>query len=423
MKKIKTTFLVATCIALASQVSINLYTPGFTITLAALLLPVFLYFNREFNPLEIALITGIVSPVYRGLIMYISAVSIPDVAATVLADVMFYVIYGALFYLLFWQRYHANLTNFFIAAMISDFVANVVEISVLMKFQTFRYEIVQTLAIVAFSRATIAVGTILFYGYYKSLLSATEHEERYRSLVLITSKIKSEIYFMNKNNADIETVMKKAYNLYKELSKGEYEESLRNDSLEVAKDVHEIKKDYLSVIRGLEEMFDDRSLNDTKMSVADIASIIIPDIKEYIRRNRLDISFDFKIDNHFYISNHYYLVSVLRNLIFNSIEALEGRHRGYIQITLRKEDNFCYIFVEDNGSGISEQNLEYIFNMGFSTKFNEETGDICRGIGLYHVKDIIETIFSGTISIDSTVGKGTKFAIKINAALLEEENE
>ncbi|WP_324824274.1 ATP-binding protein [Sinanaerobacter sp. ZZT-01] len=423
MKKVKTTFLVATCIALASQVSVNLYTPGFTITLAGLLLPVFLYFNREFNPLEIALITGIVSPVYRGLIMYVSGIALQDVAATVLADVMFYVIYGALFYLLFWQRYYASLTSFFIATMISDFFANAVEISILMRLQTFRYEIFQTLALVAFARATIDAGIILFYGYYKSLLSATEHEERYRKLVLITSKIKSEIYFMNKNNADIETVMKKAYNLYKELSKSKYEEDLRNDSLEVAKDVHEIKKDYLSVIRGLEEMFDNGSLNDTRMSVADIAAIIIPDIKDYIRRNRLDISFDFKIDNHFYIINHYYFVSVLRNLIFNSIESMEGRHRGYIQIALKKDNGYCFISVEDNGSGISRENLEYIFNMGFSTKFNVETGDICRGIGLYHVKDIVEGIFSGEISVNSELGKGTKFTIQIDAAELEGRNE
>lgn len=422
MKKAKTTFLVATCIALASQVSINLYTPGFTITLAALLLPVFLYFNREFNPIEITFITGIVSPVYRGLIMYISDVAISDVAATVLSDVLFYVTYGSLFYLLFWQRYHASLTSFFVATMISDFLSNVVEISVLMHFQNYHYQIFQTLAIIGFSRATIAVCIVLFYGYYKSLLSANEHEERYRRLVLITSKIKSEIYFMNKNNADIETVMKKAYNLYKELSGSQYNESLRNNSLEVAKDVHEIKKDYLSVIRGLEEMFDG-SYDDTKMSIADIAAIIIPDVKEYIRRNRLNISFDFKIESHFNVHKHYYLVSVLRNLIFNSIESMEGQSRGYIRITVRKEDGSCSISVEDNGSGISQENLEYIFNMGFSTKFNLETGDICRGIGLYHVKDIVEGVFSGKIEVDSVLGKGTKFTITIDVEELDGRNE
>ncbi|MEA4987558.1 MAG: ATP-binding protein, partial [Anaerovorax sp.] len=198
--------------------------------------------------------------------------------------------------------------------------------------------------------------------------------------------------------------------------------SLRNNSLEVAKDVHEIKKDYLSVIRGLEEMFDER-YDDTKMSIADIAAIIIPDVKEYIRRNRLNISFDFKIESHFNVHKHYYLVSVLRNLIFNSIESMEGQSRGYIRITVQKEDESCTISVEDNGSGISQENLEYIFNMGFSTKFNLETGDICRGIGLYHVKDIVEGVFSGKITVNSELGKGTKFTITIDAEELEGRNE
>ena len=112
----------------------------------------------------------------------------------------------------------------------------------------------QNLALIAFIRTVVAISIILLLKYYKFLLIKEEHEERYRKLILMTSSVKSEIYFMNKNNADIEDVMKKAYSLYKTISEQNYPSDLKNISLDIAKDVHEIKKDYISVIKGLEEM-------------------------------------------------------------------------------------------------------------------------------------------------------------------------
>ena len=76
----------------------------------------------------------------------------------------------------------------------------------------------QNLAIIAFIRNVIMICIILLLKYYKFLLIKEEHEERYRRLILMTSSVKSEIYFMDKNNADIEDVMKKAYSLYKTIS-------------------------------------------------------------------------------------------------------------------------------------------------------------------------------------------------------------
>ncbi len=260
MKKIKTTFIVATCIALASQINISLFVPGFTITLSVIILPILLYFNKEFNPIELTFVTGIISPLYRGLMLYVSNNSLIDTLKLIPPDILFYFAYGILFYFLYWRRTKANLTNFFVSVVISDFVSNVLEISVLLNFKGYRYEIFQDLAIIAFVRTIIAVCVILIFRYYNFLLVREEHEERYRKLILITSKVKNEIYFMNKNEVDIEDVMKKAYYLYKSLSQNNYPFELRTASLDVAKDVHEIKKDYLSVVKGLEDMFDEKEI-------------------------------------------------------------------------------------------------------------------------------------------------------------------
>ena len=287
-------------------------------------------------------------------------------------------------------------------------------------FKGYSYILFQDLAIIAFTRTAIAICTILLLKYYKFLLIKDEHEERYRRLILMTSSVKSEIYFMNKNNADIEDVMKKAYSLYKTISENNYPSDLKDVSLDIAKDVHEIKKDYISVIKGLEDMVGGKT-NTVKMNIKDMVNIIEIDVKEHIKRNKSNVGLNFEIIDNFNVKEHFYLVSVLRNLIYNSLEAIEEIKNGYIKISISKNQGCCILVISDNGKGIKERDIEYIFNPGFSTKFNTKTGDICRGIGLAHVKGIINGVFSGTIEVQSTLGTGTEFTIKIREDKMEGE--
>ena len=418
MKKIKSIFIIAICVALASQVNINFLVSGFIIALSVIILPVFLYFYKQFNPIEILFATGIIYPLYRGMFLYFDTKNLHTTIGIIWTDVLFYFSYGILFYLFYWKKKKKGITDLFFSAFFCDLLSNIIEISTKIHFRGYSYVMYQDLAIVAFVRAIIAVCIILLLKYYKSLLIKEEHEERYKNLILMTSSMKSEIYFMNKNNSDIEGVMKKAYLLYKTISQQKYPPELKNLSLDIAKDVHEIKKDYISVIKGLEEMVGEKT-DKVKMDIKDMVNIIGMDVREYIKRNNSNVSLEFEIKNNFNVVEHFYLVCILRNLIYNSIEAMDKTKNGYVKILIRKSQEECIFVVSDNGKGIKEKDIEYIFNPGFSTKFNRETGDICRGIGLAHVKGIVNDIFSGTIDVHSITGKGTQFAIKIKQDKLE----
>jgi len=418
MKKIKSIFIIAICVALASQVNINFLVSGFIIALSVIILPVFLYFYKQINPIEILFATGIIYPLYRGMFLYFDTKNLHTTIGIIWTDVLFYFSYGILFYLFYWKKKKKGITDLFFSAFFCDLLSNIIEISTKIHFRGYSYVMYQDLAIVAFVRAIIAVCIILLLKYYKSLLIKEEHEERYKNLILMTSSMKSEIYFMNKNNSDIEGVMKKAYLLYKTISQQKYPLELKNLSLDIAKDVHEIKKDYISVIKGLEEMVGEKT-DKFKMDIKDMVNIIGMDVREYIKRNNSNVSLEFEIKNNFNVVEHFYLVCILRNLIYNSIEAMDKTKNGYVKILISKSQEECIFVVSDNGKGISEKDIEYIFNPGFSTKFNKETGDICRGIGLAHVKGIVNDIFSGTIDVHSITGKGTQFAIKIKQDKLE----
>ena len=115
------------------------------------------------------------------------------------------------------------------------------------------------------------------------------------------------------------------------------------------------------------------------------------------------------------------LMAVLKNLVSNAIEAIESEKRqGTIRISERREQDTYFFTVEDDGPGIREKHLPNIFEMGYSTKFDEKTGNIYRGVGLCGVKNAVEEQFKGSISVESKEGKGTKFLIEIPAGTLEE---
>ncbi len=105
------------------------------------------------------------------------------------------------------------------------------------------------------------------------------------------------------------------------------------------------------------------------------------------------------------------LVTITGNLIDN---ALDEMNRTSVTSGLTKQLEFgvytkpdqLLITVKDSGGGIPEDIQDKIFDCGFSTK---GTG---RGIGLYHTKQLIESM-GGTISFETEEDKGTCFMVTI----------
>lgn len=412
MNKLKHTLLIAICVALASQFNLGYFIKGFIITLSVILLPIFLFNYSELNPIIVGFATGIISPLFRGVIVYMDVKDLHTTLILVGPDVFFYFTYGIIYYLFYFKAKKKDITRFVFTAFICDFFSNIIEMSIRTKVIGLSINILKDLAIIAAVRAIIVMGVVISMKHYRSFLIKEEHESRYRKLMLLTSGFKSEIYFMNKNIKEVEDVMKKSYNVYKIISENNYPKELKDLSLDIAKDVHEIKKDYIRIIKGLEEISKDK-IDNTQMSIKDIINILETDIKEYIRINHLDIDLIFSVRADFYVDEHFYLTAILNNLINNSIEAIGKKKKGIVRLIIY-ETSKDYVFeVKDNGTGIKESNLPYIFNPGFSTKFDENTGNIERGIGLTLVKDLIEETFHGSITITSKLDKGTTFVINI----------
>ena len=105
-----------------------------------------------------------------------------------------------------------------------------------------------------------------------------------------------------------------------------------------------------------------------------------------------------------------FLRSVFNNLFINAIQAMQSRG-GHLNIKLTRDEdeNMVVVEVSDTGEGIPTENIEKIFEPYFSTK---ETG---TGLGLAIVHKIVE-VHRGSVEVDSKIGEGTKFTVKLPKA-------
>ena len=99
------------------------------------------------------------------------------------------------------------------------------------------------------------------------------------------------------------------------------------------------------------------------------------------------------------------LREVLTNLIFNAVDAMPAG--GLITVRTRLDGNFAIIEVADTGSGMTDEVRKRCLEPFFTTK-----GERGTGLGLSMVFGIVQR-HGGSVDIESEVGKGTTFILKL----------
>lgn len=110
------------------------------------------------------------------------------------------------------------------------------------------------------------------------------------------------------------------------------------------------------------------------------------------------------------MANRSYANELLINLEDNSIKY--NTRGGYVKIIVKDTGARALIVVEDNGIGIPKESQERIFERFYRVDKSRSKQTGGTGLGLSIVKHIV-TYHSGTISLKSSVGKGTKIVITL----------
>jgi signal transduction histidine kinase len=106
------------------------------------------------------------------------------------------------------------------------------------------------------------------------------------------------------------------------------------------------------------------------------------------------------------------LQQVLLNLIINARQAMPNGGQLTVAVSTNVEAGVGEISVRDSGEGIPPETLRKIFDPYFTTKTADSQGQGGTGLGLSMAREVIEA-HHGRIRVESTVGQGTTFTLKL----------
>ena len=104
------------------------------------------------------------------------------------------------------------------------------------------------------------------------------------------------------------------------------------------------------------------------------------------------------------------LERILLNLLFNALKFTPAG--GKVELEARHENGELVLQVSDTGTGISEEQLPFIFDRFWQADTSSQRKYRGVGIGLALVKELVE-IQGGKVAVASAIGKGTQFTVRL----------
>lgn len=148
-------------------------------------------------------------------------------------------------------------------------------------------------------------------------------------------------------------------------------------------------------------------------SIDQVVDSVLTLANEKIKFNKVDIIYNNSLGpNSEMYCDQVQISQVILNLISNSIDAVENLDDKWIKINISEEGSFIYLSIIDSGKGISENNLNKIFQPFFTTKpVGKGTGlgmSISKSIAVKHGGDIVYDKSSLETKIDLMLPKITR---------------
>ncbi len=162
------------------------------------------------------------------------------------------------------------------------------------------------------------------------------------------------------------------------------------------------------IIRGLLDFSRQRKPDKSMSNVNSILQECISLMENQALFLNIQIEMDFERDLPLVILDPSQIERVFINIIINAAEAMDGEGLLALETSYHEGNDYIEVTITDTGSGIEAENLDNIFDPFFTTK---EVGH-GTGLGLAISYGIIKS-HRGTLSVESEIGKGTTFIIRL----------
>lgn len=172
-------------------------------------------------------------------------------------------------------------------------------------------------------------------------------------------------------------------------------------------DVSKIETGHIDAIFNNENIVD--VVEDTTMSVIDLA-----------QSYGIEIIFDTQEEEIITAIDKHKIERVMLNLLSNSIKFTNDG--GHIFVSIKKDNDDIFIEVKDDGIGMSDELKKHLFEKFRKAKLypSLERANEGSGLGLFIVQGLVN-LHNGSIEVESELGKGTTFLIKIPQGFVDKD--
>lgn len=191
------------------------------------------------------------------------------------------------------------------------------------------------------------------------------------------------------------------------LSHGDTMDELKESIVVINRQSQKMKE----LVEQILELSKIEDMTKIESEVVDLTRILLRDIEDYgVYCNERNIKLTYHIEEDIFVQcNKMMIGRVLDNLITNATKFT----RSEIEITLKKSGDFAILSIADNGIGISEDNIEKIWNKFYQVdEARNKDGNGGSGLGLSLVKKIIK-LHDGIIDVTSELDVGSRFTVSL----------
>lgn len=186
---------------------------------------------------------------------------------------------------------------------------------------------------------------------------------------------------------------------------------LEIESAKLQIDIDELKIAFDSICKMVERALNKVTSSKLRKTIIPIKQIVYESIESFMPRLKAE---DIRIKNLFEAGDKKVRCSfeaiktnVLENLFDNSVKALKGNQNKEITVLTKVNKDFIEIYFSDNGKGIPEDKIPFIFSL-----WSSNTGG--SGIGLATAKDTLEDVGGEILCVDlGEADKTTTFLIRL----------
>ena len=390
--------------ALLSQLYLYPFDGSFKLTAGVLLLGCAAFLLPRRSLLRAVLAAGLLTVLLRAAWDLTAGVGWPETASRHLPSLVFYLVYGAALCGIdpgrFLEQFRPVAAALALAAC--DFAGNLSEN--LLRGSA-GGAMIRTIAVVALLRGCVSMAMGVAWRYHRVYLAEEGQRRRYVEQTMRVAQLRAEMVYLQKSGEDIERVMKQGYALYHRFRE---QPDVSGPALEIARGIHEVGKDYRRIVSELQVLLG--GITRRTMRISEVLQMVQESFGRFCAAQEHPPRLLVRCSGDGEISRCYSMLSVVSNLVVNAAQAAgEG---GEIHIDAAFDRDRLRLSVSDNGPGIEKELLEDIFLPGFTTKFDPATGEASAGIGLCHVKNLVEAS-GGTITVRSAPGEGAVFTVEI----------